>query len=98
MRPAKLNYGELKFRDQSINGSVLLRRNLSEWTAVMRGGLYADRLIEDWRRYSIRMGYITDAHPGAYCLVSVLAPVNRSAKCSSSEEPGERQCHQKEQQ
>jgi len=98
MRSAKLNNGDLKFRDQSVNRSVLLRRNLSEWTTVTRSGLYADRLIEDWGRYPIRMGHITDAHPRAYCLVSVLAPVSCAAKCSRSEEPGERQCHQKKQQ
>jgi hypothetical protein len=97
MRLPEFNYGVLKFRDQNVNWSILLGRNLSEWTSIMRSRFYANSLIKHGGRNTIRMGYVTDTHPRAYRLVSMRAPVSRSAKCSRREQPGDHQCHQKEQ-
>ena len=85
MGPPEFNNGVLKFGDQNINWSILLGRNLSEGTAIMRSRFYANRLIKDWGRDTIRMGYVTDTHPRAYRLVSMRVPVSRSAKCSRGE-------------
>jgi len=75
----------LKLSDQQVNGSMLLGRNFSEWTAIMKGRLYADRVIENGGRDMIRMGHVTHAHPGAYRLVAMFMPVSRAAEGSRSE-------------
>jgi len=81
----EFNYGLLKLRDQNVNGSMLLGRNFFEWPAIMKGGLDADCLMENWRGDMIRVGHVTHAHPGADSLVTVFMPVSRSAKGSRSE-------------
>jgi len=85
MRPAEFNYGLLKFRDQNVNGSMLLGRDFFEGPAIRKGGVYSDCLMKNWRRYMIRMGHVTHAHPGAYSLVPMFTPISGSAKSPRSE-------------
>jgi hypothetical protein len=80
MGPPEFNYGLLKLSDQNVNGSMLLGRNFSQWTAIRKGGLDADRLMENRWGDMIRVGYVTHTHPGAYRLVPMFTPVSRPAK------------------